>query len=109
MARTTRTYEASLTRVSTLDQEAIIIVSFNSCEKKPANHRLQSAVVDIWTSPSSSKTQFLDIYVHFIGRETQRLPKAINGFRAIVTHAGAEQAAFLLPVLENYNVLKKIG
>lgn len=63
--------------------------------------------LDIWTSPN--RHLFLGICAHFIERQSDKLSKALLALRTIGDHSGRTQFTILLPVLEDYNIVNKIG
>ena len=76
--------------------------------------KLQSAIskihltADVWTSPNCKS--FLGICAHFVDDETKRLCQAILALPEVEEgHGGEQQAGVLLPVLEDYGIVDKIG
>ena len=82
-------------------------------QKDLIRKRLQSAIssihlsLDIWTSPN--RLLFLGICAHFVGRDQEKISKALIGLCTVANHSGAEQFATLLPVLQDYGIVQKIG
>ena len=76
--------------------------------------KLQSAIskihltADVWTSPN--RKSFLGICAHFVDGETKRLCQALLALPELEEgHGGEQQAGVLLPVLEDYGIVDKIG
>lgn len=75
--------------------------------------KLQSALtdihlsLDIWTSPN--QLLLLGICAHFIDHSSQERKKAVLALRPVAGHSGSDQFAVLLPVLEEYGIVRKVG
>jgi hypothetical protein len=75
--------------------------------------KLQSAVssihlsLDIWTSPN--RHLLLGICAHFVDRGQEKHSKALLALRTVASHSGEEQFTTLLPVLEDYGIVRKLG
>jgi len=80
--------------------------------RKIVKKKIQSALsnihfsVDIWTSPNN--LLFLAICAHFVDSEN-KLIKALLGLREVENHSGEEQFIALLPVLQDYGIVRNIG
>jgi len=85
--------------------------SFQS-QKDIVRKRVQSALtsihlsIDIWTSPNNYL--LLGICAHFIDSQEKRI-KALLALRTVAAHSGEEQWITLLPVLQEYGILRKLG
>lgn len=62
--------------------------------------------VDIWTSPN--RYLLLAICAHFTTHDSKR-QKALLALKRVGGHAGDDQFAVLLPVLEDYGIARKLG
>lgn len=75
--------------------------------------KLQSAIssvhlsLDIWTSPN--KLLLLGICAHFVERIGEKLSNALIALRPVANHSGSEQFSTLLPVLQDYGIVRKVG
>lgn len=80
--------------------------------KKILKKKIQSALsnvhlsVDIWTSPNN--LLLLAICAHFVDGDN-KLVKALLGLREVENHSGEEQFIALLPVLQDYGIVRNIG
>lgn len=81
-------------------------------QKDVVRKKLQSALtdihlsVDVWTSPNNYL--FLATCAHFVNAQDQRI-KALLALRTIANHSGEEQWNTLLPVLQDYGIVRKLG
>lgn len=81
-------------------------------QKDIVRKRVQSALtdihlsVDIWTSPNNHL--FLAVCAHFIDSQEQRR-KALLGLPTVVNHSGEEQWNSILPILQDYGIVRKLG
>jgi hypothetical protein len=81
-------------------------------QKDIVRKKVQSAItnihlsVDIWTSPNNHL--LLAICAHFVNSNEQRV-KALLALRTVASHSGEEQWNTLLPVLQDYGILRKLG
>src|SRR5271170_1994853 len=88
---------------------------YNSWQSKQdiVRKKLQSALssihlsVDIWTSPNN--LLLLGICAHFIEQSQEKLSKALLALRPVASHSGEEQFNTLLPVLQDYGIVRHIG
>jgi len=62
--------------------------------------------VDIWTSPNN--LLLLAICAHFVDGDN-KLVKALLGLREVENHSGEAQFIALLPVLQDYGIVRNIG
>ena len=75
--------------------------------------KLQSALssihlsLDVWTSPNS--LLLLGVCTHFVDQPQGKLRKALIALQPIADHSGSEQFATLLPVLEDYGIVRQLG
>jgi hypothetical protein len=75
--------------------------------------KLQSALssihlsLDIWTSPN--RLLLLGICAHFVEEREEKLSKALLALRPVMNHSGDEQFACLLPVLQDYGIVRRLG
>jgi hypothetical protein len=75
--------------------------------------RLQSALssihlsVDIWTSPN--RHFFLAVTADFVDYNEEKLVKALLVLRTVKGHSGEKQFTTLLPILQDYNIVRKLG
>jgi hypothetical protein len=75
--------------------------------------KLQSALssihlsLDIWTSPN--RLLLLGICAHFVEEGEEKLSKALLALRTVINHSGDEQFATLLPVLQDYGIVRRLG
>lgn len=82
-------------------------------QKDIVRKRLQSALssihlsLDIWTSPN--RLLLLGICAHFVDQTQEKLSKALLALRTVTNHSGDEQFATLLPVLQDYGIVRKLG
>jgi hypothetical protein len=82
-------------------------------QKDVVRKKLQSALssihlsLDIWTSPN--RLLLLGICAHFVEQSQEKLSKALLALRTVVNHSGHEQFTILLPVLEDYGIVRKLG
>jgi hypothetical protein len=73
---------------------------------------LQSAIsrihisLDIWTSPN--RFLLLAIVAHFTSHD-QKKRKALLALKQVAGHSSDDQFAILLPVLEDYGIVRKLG
>jgi hypothetical protein len=90
----------------------LIEKSFSSAQDI-VRKKLQSALsnihlsLDIWTSPN--RLLLLGICAHFTDRSYEKLRKALIALRPVTNHSGEEQFATLLPILQEYGIVQKIG
>ena len=81
--------------------------------KDVVRKKLQSAIssvhlsLDIWTSPD--KQLLLGICAHFVEQISEKLSNALIALRPVANHSGSEQLSTLLPVLQEYGIVRKIG
>lgn len=81
--------------------------------KDVVRKKLQSAIssvhlsLNIWTSPN--KLLFLGICAHFVEQISEKLSNALIALRPVANHSGSEQLSTLLPVLQEYGIVRKIG
>jgi len=82
-------------------------------QKDIVRKKLQSALssihlsLDIWTSPNN--LLLLGICAHFVEQSEEKLSKALLALRTVASHSGEEQFATLLPVLQDYGIVRKLG
>jgi hypothetical protein len=82
-------------------------------QKDIVRKKLQSALssihisLDIWTSPN--RLLLLGICAHFVGYGQEKVSKTLLALRTVINHSGDEQFATLLPVLQDYGVIQKLG
>jgi len=75
--------------------------------------KLQSAIssihlsLDVWTSPN--RLLLLGMCAHFTDRDQETRSKAMLALRPIANHSGETQRDALLPVLEDYGIIQKLG
>lgn len=63
---------------------------------------------DMWTSPG--KTGVLGVVAHFISKTRRKVEKALLALRELPgTHSGEAQAEHVLQVINEYNLVEKIG
>lgn len=62
--------------------------------------------VDVWTSPNNHL--LLAVCAHFVDLREERV-KALLALRTIVNHSGEEQWNALLPIVQDYGIVRKIG
>jgi len=92
--------------VSTLIQNSFQL------QKDIVRKKVQSALtdihlsVDIWTSPNNHL--LLAICAHFVNSQEQRR-KALLALRTVANHSGEEQWNVILPVLQDYGIVRKLG
>jgi hypothetical protein len=85
--------------------------SFTS-HKDIVRQKLQSAIssihlsLDVWTS--SNGLLLLGIVAHFVDC-LEKYFKALIALRTITSHSGDEQFSVLLPVLQDYSIVQKLG
>ena len=90
---------------------AKLVDSFES-EKDLVRKRLQSAIsslhisVDIWTTPNFYSC--LAVCCSFVDRDEQRLAPLL-ALREVESHSGEDQWKALLPVLQDYGIVRKLG
>jgi hypothetical protein len=81
--------------------------------KDTIRKRLQSALssihlsVDIWTSPN--RHLLLAVTADFVDYNEEKLVKALLALRTVKGHSGEEQFITLLPILQDYNIIRKLG
>ena len=81
-------------------------------QKDIVRKKVQSALtnihisVDIWTSPNNYL--LLAICSHFVNSDEKRI-KALLALRTVASHSGEEQWNTLLPVLQDYGIIRKLG
>jgi hypothetical protein len=81
--------------------------------KDTVRKKLQSALssihlsVDIWTSPN--RLLLLAVTADFVGYAEERHMKALLALRIVKGHSGKEQFDVLLPVLQDYGIMQKLG
>jgi hypothetical protein len=82
-------------------------------QKDIVRKKLQSAIssihlsLDIWTSPNYHL--LLGICAHFVGQNQEKLSKALLALRTVENHSGEQQFSTLLPVLQDYGIIQKLG
>ena len=75
--------------------------------------KLQSALthihlsLDIWTSPN--RKLLLGITADFINYEEESHIKALLALRPVKGHSGKAQSDVLIPVLQEYSIIRKLG
>jgi hypothetical protein len=75
--------------------------------------KLQSALssihlsLDIWTSPN--RHLLLGVCAHFVDCSQETLSKALLGLQSVPGHSGQDQFDILLPLLEDYGIVQKLG
>jgi hypothetical protein len=85
--------------------------SFQS-QKDIVRKEVQSALtdihlsIDVWTSPNNHL--LLAICAHFLDSKERRV-KALLALRTIANHGGEEQWNTILPVLQDYAIVRKLG
>ena len=62
--------------------------------------------LDIWTSPN--RWLLLAIYAHFT-THLQKKQKALLALKKVPGHSGKDQFLVLLPVLEDYGIVRQLG
>jgi hypothetical protein len=81
--------------------------------KDTVRKKLQSALssihlsVDIWTSPN--RHLLLAVTADFVDYIEEKHVKALLALRTVKGHSGEEQFAVLLPVLQDYGIVQKLG
>jgi hypothetical protein len=81
-------------------------------QKDIVRRKVQSAItnihlsVDIWTSPN--RHLLLAICSHFVDSQ-ERCTKSLLALRTVANHSGEEQWDALLPVLQEYGIVRKLG
>jgi hypothetical protein len=81
--------------------------------KDIVRRKLQSAVsrvhisLDVWTSPNG--LLLLGIVAHFVDCLEEKLFKALIALPEITNHSGDEQFSVLLPALQDYGIVRKLG
>lgn len=63
--------------------------------------------LDIWTSPN--RLLLLGVCAHFVDRSREKHSKALLALREVMNHSGDEQFATLLPVLQDYGIVRRLG
>ena len=63
--------------------------------------------MDIWTAPN--KLLFLGITADFVDCEDEKHTKALIALPEVVGHSGENQFKALLPVLQDYGIVQKVG
>lgn len=82
-------------------------------QKDIVRKKLQSAIssihisLDIWTSPNN--LLFLGVCGHFVEYNQDKVSKALLALQTVASHSGEEQFATLLPVLQEYEIIRKLG
>jgi hypothetical protein len=82
-------------------------------QKDIVRKKLQSALssihlsLDIWTSPN--RLLLLGICAHFVEDREEKLSKALLALRTVANHSGDEQFTTLLPVLQDYGIVRRLG
>jgi hypothetical protein len=82
-------------------------------QKDIVRKKLQSAIsnihlsLDIWTSPNH--LLLLGICAHFVGQNQEKQLKALLALRTVENHSGEKQFETLLPVLQDYGIVQKLG
>ena len=75
--------------------------------------KLQSAIsdihlsLDLWTSPNNHL--LLGVCAHFVDYDQKRRFKALLALRPVIGHSGKNQFTSLLPVLEDFGIVRKLG
>jgi hypothetical protein len=81
-------------------------------QKDIVRKRVQSALtkihlsVDIWTSPN--RYRLLAICSHFIDSQEKRM-KSLLALHTVANNSGEEQWNVILPVLQDYGIVRKLG
>ena len=81
--------------------------------KDTIRKRLQSALscihisLDIWTSPN--RILLLGVVADFVDRITEQHTKALLGLRPVSGHSGDIQFEVLLPILQDYGIVRSLG
>ena len=81
--------------------------------KDTVQKKLQSALtsihlsVDIWTSPN--KHLLLGVTGDFIDCIEEKHLKTLLGLRPVAGHSGDDQFDVLLPLLQDYDIVRKLG
>jgi hypothetical protein len=81
--------------------------------KDVVRRKLQSTLLsvhislDIWTSPQGYL--LLGVIGHFIERQDENHIKALLGLRLVPGHSGEDQFSVLLPILQDYGIVKQLG
>jgi hypothetical protein len=89
-----------------------IAQAFDS-HKDTIRKKLQSALtsihisIDVWTAPN--KHLLLAVVADFVDYSTEKHTKALLGLPLIKGHAGEVQFGVLLPVLQDYGIVRKLG
>ncbi len=91
----------------------LLITRQFKAQKDIVRKKLQSALssihlsLDIWTSPN--RILFLGVCGHFVDQSREKLTKALLGLRPVAGHSGEEQWETLLPILQDYGIVRKLG
>ena len=81
--------------------------------KDTIHKKLQSGLsnihlsVDIWTSPNQHL--LLAVTADFVDYNEEKLVKALLALHTVKGHSGEEQFITLLPILQDYNIVRKLG
>ena len=81
--------------------------------KDTIRKRLQSALssihlsIDIWTSPN--RNFLLAVTADFVNYNEEKLVKALLALCTVKCHSGEKQFTILLPILQDYNIVRKLG
>ena len=81
-------------------------------QKDVVRKKLQSAIskvhlsLDIWTSPN--RHLLLGVCAHFVDRN-ERLQRGLLALRTTLSHSGEEQFQTLLPILQDYGIVQRLG
>jgi hypothetical protein len=63
--------------------------------------------MDIWTAPN--KLLFLGITADFVNCKDEKHTKALIALPKVAGHSGENQFKALLPVLQDYGIVRKVG
>jgi hypothetical protein len=63
--------------------------------------------MDIWTTPN--KLLFLGITADFVDCEDEKYTKALIALPKVVGYSGENQFKALLPILQDYSIVRKVG
>jgi hypothetical protein len=63
--------------------------------------------LDIWTSPN--RILLLGVVADFVDRTTKQHTKALLGLRPVSGHSGDVHFEVLLPILQDYGIVRSLG
>ena len=81
-------------------------------QKDIVRKKLQTAIskvhlsLDIWTSPN--RHLLLGVCAHFVDRN-ERLKRGLLALRTTPSHSGEDQFQTLLPILQDYGIIQRLG